>query len=1061
MPVITEDLIKKKDVSTHSTVATLDQKKPVETLDKVYLIPITYIIYNDPNIKSVVPDFTEYVEIMIKEVLEDDQLANWKKRWGKKEKLKGIGVSKKNLGDLPELKDNVYVMSRLRQGYIYLYSENKKLLYEWLILDSGKLEEIDYSDNDERISNGNSNYHIAIDEGDTVYIAFSEDQWSIDFYHEVANAANTQDRESRMQKVIASNCLTNSKPKYIYKKNDSDLCFATNNEKNIMKTRFEWYYNKSELKKKVVYCCLYDPIDLANQICNKIDSRWKEMETCITSIQTSMKTKHRIKSYKKILETESDTGRKKQLDELVKYYEDTLTEEVDDIISLHFIAVYTYRIIFGDYEDNTENNYNKKAKDESTKKMKELAEDVKKYLDEQFLEDLLAVNERKKIRTIISDLRDSLGSLLEWKMYQATCKEYRLNKMKVVHGKHFLLVHLKTLSNKPSHMDYYLDVDKNFHSSRKGKDKWEDLFTNTLINASNEAGKLISHTVKYTNDDLKNLYNKNPWWIKTLSYLCTDTWGLTVSALSNCKPKLINHTKLADKLNFVTVVNKLNKEIKIFELVDTSIVEHPSVKNYLKNAGYTTKNIGKRIHVINNNKVAIPLYLDNKVEIKTLKLKDEFKDLTKSSENFISKFADEIWASKQVSGIIAMANLANLGLSIKNLSAKENIRNYLDLINAFGEATSASLAFLTSFLQSRKIALKEGTALAKLLGFSCMRTLNIVNSAFGAVINTYDMFQSISKLDFDAGVAYGCAAVSGAMLVAGYCLAWNPFTLLIWGIIAFLSCFFAGYFEDTPMEKFYKAMPFAKVSGYLAFDLESSIFYKANKKYPPWMLAYNTATQFGMAYMGRRGHYRKWDSWKDVKEDLYSLLHGFIVELPHWDCKYRNKFADDDVDKKSAIGEILYRFQITVRLRDFVNGYSFLEHKLLLFPKGMDAYENRRDGAMYKEIINGTEKDMERVDGKNGLYTLLIHYKIDDELWHKIDKSNGEIVFCVRAFNKKTEKYFPFDDKYMAYRQTTRDYFDEGLYKYLTDNIFSRTRTMGKFKEIVSHHYWLYNKFDL
>jgi len=125
--------------------------------------------------------------------------------------------------DAPQIDGHKYITTLLRPGYLYLTFENKPNLFkEFKVLIGGNLTNI-ISDlkKDIREPKGmaTTSYYM-IDKEDTVWVCYSEFQWSADFIRKIRSDSKL--KEKRMQKFVAADwiCNKNIKAFNFYKEDE-------------------------------------------------------------------------------------------------------------------------------------------------------------------------------------------------------------------------------------------------------------------------------------------------------------------------------------------------------------------------------------------------------------------------------------------------------------------------------------------------------------------------------------------------------------------------------------------------------------------------------------------------------------------------------------------------------------------------------------------------------------------------------------------------------------------------------------------------------------------------
>ncbi|MCX7727547.1 MAG: hypothetical protein N2053_11950, partial [Chitinispirillaceae bacterium] len=379
---------------------------------------------------------------------------------------------------LPSIEGKKYVLSPIREGWIYVFNNNKKIWYEYKVLPDGRLHKCKWEEpvDDIRTPNDVIVDYIELDKRGIFYLAFSEVQWSQKYLSRLENSEEM--RKERMQYLDTTKINNGKNNKDVFSPTDVNIVFNT--------SPFTIATGIEPLNKMDGDLFLFgfnDPLAIADQLSFEIVNYFDEIEAIIQSIQLGVDPviiKNALKNGK-----DTFSLQKKEIS--------------NQTLALHKMALLLYHICFGS--------------EESSKRLGI-------HLDRDRIEKILAVKERKEIRNKIVKNRKNLIEFLKSKNYINALQDYHNNNSeKQIIGKTRVTSHLISLSLPVNAKDKLLDLPE--RNNQKDEDIESLNFLRDVFEEKNEIGKIIAENINVT---LANITTINA---------VVQTWDNIINAFSN------------------------------------------------------------------------------------------------------------------------------------------------------------------------------------------------------------------------------------------------------------------------------------------------------------------------------------------------------------------------------------------------------------------------------------------------------------------------------------------------------------------------------------------------
>ncbi len=736
-----------------------------------------------------------------------------------------------------------YRVTGINEGYIYIHEEGKENFWLEFAVDTfGFLHPVLWKDNvnedgtykDIRdvISNETLTSHI-IKEGTKIWVTLSQAQLSIE---QLQKYADNPDSFDRLQSLVCNpiektSDIAERKEECFRAFNEFTASFTVYEEKNtkVLQSRLdhiaqlEYPENRDEedATYEDLFLLLEDPVQCANDLTDVIDGEMAWLKALTDTLKTG---KSAYDVYDKLME-------------LPIYSNSTVgvsQEEAEEIGYIFALALTTYKFIY----DNEE------LKDDFSRKHGKWY--LNHGIDDEKLDKILAITQRKKQRALINNLRDDLGTLLKSEYYNTALKDFKESSCPMQEtGKDIIADHLGTLVVHPTMVDRHLLLVSEY---KPYEDKWVQQVRKTITGNSEfiEINELLNLRIpidKVEQEDSKaNIYALK-FCKKFLSH-----YGKMVKAYMGVGALKETEIKLVDtKVNYLTKVSKNGKEgpfVKInrkdflmslakkeggfekYKQYRSSNYNH-FTKTYAflkihKDVLEESKNIARRTGAGKETSIVVQ-------GRDRLPYSKQLEKMVQSPEYKSAVLVFEIWAlvnsiekgNKNEWSIISKIDLG--GAMIKTTAAGLKLTEELDKIKAASEvrdiaaleekiqlAKGAEKVKLTGKLNNLQ-KLSDSKIKSRQLFGKITRRFSIAGSAFTVYSATKDMVKAINANDNDAALAYSAAAgISGYLLAVELgmtTLSTGPFI-----VVAGIGLLFYGlayYLTDSDLEKFFKHYPFS------------------------------------------------------------------------------------------------------------------------------------------------------------------------------------------------------------------------------------------------------------
>ena len=383
-------------------------------------------------------------------------------------------LSLKNIG--AKVDDYSYNVTTIRNGYVYIFFENKPNLFkEFEVNEYGTLTNIEHSGDVRK--NGDSSSYYALDNDDEIWIAFSEYQWTLEYIEHIRNSEDGASlKKERMQKFSVKEWIDgggksedaynvdtiqayfplddnvakknkahkNTIDSWIdYEKEDSDKYFLDDPERKLegssnyhIVNGWRKHYdniigNENETKDTEgffnVFFCLHDAIACADEIACNTEDLADTLRKIVSEVQFGS----------------SHTSSRENSDDSDYFW-----------LQMHSMALYS-----AFYSKGVNKN----------EQIKDLRDEM---VPKEFIEKLLAVKERKKLRKIIDQSRASLLQIVDSDYYRLPLNDVlALEEDDLVLANKKICDHHQILRCAAHTIDMHLDVDSQGRTKGKVDEK--------------------------------------------------------------------------------------------------------------------------------------------------------------------------------------------------------------------------------------------------------------------------------------------------------------------------------------------------------------------------------------------------------------------------------------------------------------------------------------------------------------------------------------------------------------------------------------------------------------
>ena len=757
-----------------------------------------------------------------------------------------------------------YRVTGINEGYIYIHEEGKENFWLEFAVDTfGFLHPVLWKDNvnedgtykDIRnvISDESLTSHI-IKEGTKIWVTFSQAQLSTE---QLQKYSDNPDSFDRLQSLVCNpiekaSDIAERKEACFRAFNEFTASFTVYEENNakVLQSRLdhiaqlEYPENRDEedATYEDLFLLLEDPVQCANDLTDVIDGEMAWLKALTDTLKTG-------KSAYDVYDT---------LMELPIYNNSTIDvsqEEAEEIGYIFALALTTYKFIY----DNEE------LKDDFSRKHGKWY--LNHGIDDEKLDKILAITQRKNQRNLINNLRDDLGNLLKSTYYNTALKDFKESSCPIQEtGKNIIADHLGTLVVHPTMVDRHLLLASEY---KPYEDKWVKQVRKTITGNSEftEINELLNLRIpieKVEQEDSKaNIYAAK-FCKKFLSH-----YGKMVKAYMGVGALKETEIKLVDtKVNYLTKISKNGKEGPFLKINRKDFLRNltkkeggfekykqyrsSSYNHFTKTYAFLkihkdvleeSKNIARRIGAGKETSI----YVQRRDRLPYSK---QLEKMVQSPEYKSAVLVFEIWA------------LVN---SIDKLKNEFSWSNTIGVIGATVKTTAASLKLAETIYEL------NGSTKPRLLGKTTIRYWSVAGSAFTVYSATKDMVKAVNANDNDAALAYSAAAgISGYLLAVELgmaSLSTGPFI-----VVAGIGLLFYGlayYLTDSDLEKFFKHYPFSTQMTHATSSdnpfLYARALYKHRDKY---------IKQWETKYMGHANV-----SYKHLFVRLTNLLAGGMLKI--------------------------------------------------------------------------------------------------------------------------------------------------------------------------------------
>ncbi len=692
-----------------------------------------------------------------------------------------------------------YRITGINEGYIYVHEEGKENFWlEFAVDIYGFLHPIlweqninkdgTYKDIREKISDKNLTSYI-IKEGAKIWVTLSQSQLSTKQLQEYANNPDNFDRLQSLtcNPIEKISDLTERKEKCYRSFKEFTASYTVYEEDNakILQSRLE-HISKLEYPEnreeedatfEDLFILLEDPVQCANDLATVIDGEMAWLKALKDTLKIG---KSAYDVYDKLMK-------------LPVYNNSTIKvspEEAEEISYIFALALTTYKFIY----DNEE------LKDDFSRKHGEWY--LNRGIDDEKLDKILGITQRKNQRCLINKLRDDLGNFLKSEYYNTALNDFKQGSYPMKEsGKDIIAGHLGTLVVHPTMVDRHLLLTSEY---KPYEDKWIKQVRKTITGNSDftAINELLNIRIPINEVEQQDS-NANIYAVKFCKKFLSHFGKMTkayigVGALSATEIKLVD-----TKVNYLNSISKGGKEGPFFKINRKDFLRTAGFEKYKKYRSSSHNHFTKtyaflKIHeeVLKESKdIARRTGLGKETSIVVqgrdrLKFSKQLEKMVQSPEYKSAVLVFEIWA---LISSVEKGNKNGWGLNSK-----------ISLGGAIVKTTASSLKLVEEFDKIRGI---QRTDLFK----TTTKYFSVAGSAFTVYSATKDMVKAINVNDNDAALAYSVAAgISGCLLAAELgiiALSTGPF-IVVAGI-GMLVYGLAYYLTDSDLEQFFKHYPFS------------------------------------------------------------------------------------------------------------------------------------------------------------------------------------------------------------------------------------------------------------
>lgn len=758
----------------------------------------------------------------------------------------------------PELEQGHYGRTGLREGYLYILEEGEA--HQWIeyqIDELGALFPIYWEKNKkdgvyidirDEVSKTRKKSHT-VKPCTFVWVAYSPVQWTI---QQIEAIEPDPGKDELMTRIECSGYMKDAaidapEIRHHTPYDEFEAFFAYTQDKQAFWLQQQLSViadvenapdpDHENTLKEDMFITLHDPMGCADDIEKIIEYKVTHLDAIVQTLKTAQ---HASDLYDEVLELAPHPDQDKGA---------TSKEETEEIAYIFAMALTTYKFVYNN--DELENEYAKSGGEWHLKHGISLGK----------LNDILAINLRKRKRNVINRYRNDLGNLLQSAHYETalhTCLEG--SPLAIVEGKNYCSSHLLMLAHYPAMIDRALLTEREY---KPLEDQWCKAIINTTKKKSvfKKVEELLYKEVEITEleqqdkKDWKYVIKFNKKMIDHLKKISKSYVGYGAAVeLKMVKSQMLFATRtvkgvkdtylvidegplIRDHFDAYTKV-KANIESKNPIHLKQSAIHHAKKpasywlkvhESFLNEAEanqttHTQPHKQASIHIKKSKDLPYGKKIEQIIkgpEFRSTVLVFEIFALT----NEFSKGFEQGWNNE--------SKLKAFGASIKTTAAALNLAESLSVLkgNDLYTNTIADKPRATA-VEKKGIRddIKKNSFATKAKGVT--KFANVAGSMVTIISSIHDMSKARALEDNDAALAYGGAAVLGGVALAADLglIALHPVALIIIAGMGLALYGLAYYLTDDALATFFKHYPFStKVGRYT--DSGTQPYYNAQILY--------------------------------------------------------------------------------------------------------------------------------------------------------------------------------------------------------------------------------------
>jgi hypothetical protein len=929
----------------------------------------------------------------------------------------------------PDVEGFYYAKTQLRAGYLYILDEeNPNLPYEFEVNKLGGLIPVHWANNkdaegnykDIRKSTGKVVFDKTFKQGTVLWIAYSSVQWSIDYYDIMCT--NTQRRAERMVKVVCSGFERGAVSEV-----ESFTPFDSTFGIFPVEQKYQglWFNDKikeiiaddnsvlekdPQALKEDMFICLHDPTGCILDVYNELAAKNLELKALVEAIQTGETVK---KAKERILLKQTFQPQKDDQDHFM----------------LFTLANSCYKFVFGEPENIIK--YDGQLPEFNLNGSRYIHPDLKAGsmgitgpddgfkagVDKAKLEGILGVEERKKLRNEILNLRNALGNLFKNKYCYRVLDDYIHNcdDNKSSGHKSLSAVFLELCAT-----PYEIERVLLLKSEYVADDCWQNWIYNEISKVDKFLKLGTSNSESSEQDPIVEEMKS-----KTANYTSVSTLTALLSSEYDTDKLFENKANLANK---VFGIAHLDGVIRLKRIIKTRMSLGREVKDITQIRKFTFDEIGvrnfnkgKTKYRVTSKKLSLLMGNENlELNFNTLErnggkywiidVKKEGIKVSGSGNKTTIDIPAKVNRNIDLSDWDIKCN--NFNRKIANFSTGLGFNSFMGLVSlanlyettkgidlSFDDSGKSVVSFLGASADLAEVGINIRAAYLSTQELSTF-SLEIYSRVFGGVgagatslVCFMDASDAFDVRDNDAGVAYIGAGLSyGVVAACAFVGAAAAPVAFVGAIIGMGFFILACSSTDSKLEAYFKS--------FLLSDLIN---------FP------KLATDSPMEYCQKILDNKKVLMDKDVLADDPDLAnpHGALVRLydllicthitcsPHKDATdYKTVKVLKSLGANSTAGSlfkivdanIYYRYTMRAAFMGFINDKSQLDYTVYLFPKGIfhpDASTNR-------EEIPKVNNSYNILTLEHGYQQAVMHFTIPGVLRNKVE-SDSQLLFALRV----------------------------------------------------------------